>query len=137
MSNDAPHNRKAKILLMDDDEVIRTAVRGLLENLGYKVETCGDGKQAIALYKKALQEESPFDAVVMDLNIPEGMGGTKAMKELLAIDPGVKGIVSSGFPNDSVMSDCREFGFSGVVEKPYKIEELDKILVRVIGEEFS
>jgi len=137
MNNDAPRNRKAKILLMDDDEVIRTAVRGLLENFGYEVKTCRDGKQAIALYKKALQEESPFDAVVMDLNIPEGMGGTKAMKELIAIDPGVKGIVSSGFPNDSVMSDCREFGFSGVVEKPYKIEELDKVLVRIIGEKSS
>ncbi len=137
MSNNAAPSRKAKILLMDDDEVIRTAVRGLLENFGYEVKTCGDGQQAIELYKKALQEESPFDAVVMDLNIPEGMGGTKAMKELLAIDPDAKGVVSSGFPNDSVMSDYRKFGFSGIVEKPYKIEELDKVLVRIISERSS
>ncbi len=119
---------------MDDDEVIRSAVQGLLINLGYNIETCRDGMQAVDLYKKALQEEYPYDAVVMDLNIPDGMGGKKAMEELLRIDPQAKGIISSGFLNDSVMSDCLKFGFSAIIEKPYKIEELEKILIQIMGD---
>ncbi len=123
---------KGKILLMDDDEVIRTAVQGLLSSLTYEVESCKDGWQALQVYKKAMEEECPFDAVVMDLNIPDGMGGVKAMEELLVIDPEAKGIISSGFSNDSVMSEYEKYGFRGVVEKPYKIEELDKMLREII-----
>ncbi len=135
MNSDAGSSKKGKILLMDDDEVIRTAVKGLLENVGWAVATCSDGQQAIDIYTKALQEQEPFDAVIMDLHIPDGMSGTTAMEQLLAVDPDTKGIVSSGFPNDSVMSDYRKFGFSGSVEKPYKIQELDKVLLSIINPE--
>lgn len=134
MAQNKDGTNKGKILLMDDDEVILTAITGLLINLGYEIETCKDGWQALTLYKKAIEDSNPFDAVVMDLNIPDSMGGKKAMEELLHIDPLVKGIVSSGFPNHSVMSDYRRFGFCGAVEKPYKIEELDKVLTQVISE---
>ncbi len=124
--------QKGKILLMDDDEVIRSAVQGLLSNLQYEVESCKEGWQALQMYKKAMAEKCPFDAVVMDLNIPDGMGGVKAMEELLVIDPQAKGIVSSGFSNDSVMSEYKKYGFCGVVEKPDKIEELDSVLREII-----
>ena len=134
MAQNKDGTKKRKVLLMDDDEIILSAINGLLVNLGYNIETCRDGWQAISLYEKALKDNNPFDAVVMDLNIPDSMGGKKAMEELLHIDPHAKGIVSSGFPNDSVMSDYRKHGFSGAVEKPYKIEELDKVLTQVISE---
>jgi CheY-like chemotaxis protein len=128
-----PLNRKGKVLLMDDDAVIRFAVCNLLDGLGYETAACKDGNEVVALYKQALEEDSPFDVAILDLHVPEGMGGKKAMKELLALDPGAKGVISSGFPNDAVMKDYMQFGFSGAVEKPYKIEDLDVLLTGIIS----
>ena len=133
MTRDTPRRIKGKLLLMDDDPVIRTAVQGLLENAGYTVTTCKDGLEAIACYKEALKQGKPFHVVIMDLNIPDGMGGLKAMTELRAIDPEVIGIVSSGYPNESVMTDYKKHGFKCMIEKPYKIEELDEMLEQVIS----
>ena len=70
----------------------------------------------------------------MDLTTPGGMGGKEAIRELLKIDPEVKAIVSSGYSNDPIMSDCKKYGFVGVVAKPYKISELGKTLKEIILE---
>lgn len=71
----------------------------------------------------------------MDLTIPGGMGGEKAIKKLIKIDPGIKAIVSSGYSDDPVMSSFREYGFSGVLLKPYIIQELSEVLHKVMYEE--
>ena len=128
-----PVNHKGRVLLMDDDEVIRSAMGNLLKCLGYKVETCEEGWEVLNMYEKSLKENNPFDAVVLDLKVSDGLGGEKTMKKLLDIDPKVKGIVSSGFLGESLLSDYQKLGFVGMVEKPYKIEKLDEIIVRVIS----
>ena len=122
-----------KVLIMDDDEVIRSAIGNLLVNIGYEVETCGDGWEVLKVYEKALRENSPFDAVILDIIVSDGLGGKKTMQKLLDIDPEVKGVVSSGFSGEFNMSEYQKYGFINVIEKPYKIEKLDEILVHIIG----
>ncbi len=124
---------KGKILLMDDDATIRVSIAKLLEAFGYEVEVCSEGWGVLGLYEKAKQENRPFDAVILDLKVTEGLGGEKTMEQLLAIDPDAKGIVSSGFTGGSLMSQYRNLGFSGIIEKPYRIEKLDALLAQVIG----
>jgi DNA-binding NtrC family response regulator len=124
---------KGKILLMDDDETIRSSITKLLEAFGYKVETCSEGWGVLRLYEKALKENSRFDAVILDLKVTEGLGGKKTIKELLAIDPDVKGIISTGFTSNSLIGNYQEYGFAGIIEKPYRIEKLDELLMQVIG----
>ncbi len=123
---------KGKILIMDDEEFIRKVAGEMLKSLGYSVEFAIDGAEAIEQYEKALKSAEPFAAVIMDLTIPGGMGGKEAVKKILEIDPNAKAIVSSGYSNDPIMSDCKKYGFVDVIAKPYKISELGKILKEII-----
>ncbi len=92
------------------------------------MELTNDGKEAIKRYAEAKEAGQPFDAVILDLTVPGGVGGRKAIKKLLEIDPNVKAIVSSGYSADPIMSNYKEYGFSAVVAKPYNIAELEKTL---------
>lgn len=122
-----------RILIMDDQEMIRDAAGEILKNLGYEVETCIDGAEAVELFRQAKESGHPFDAVIMDLTVPGGMGGMEAMGKLIELDPEVRAIVSSGYSNDPVMSNFREYGFREVIVKPYKISEVSKKLRRVLS----
>jgi len=124
-----------RLLIMDDDEAVRSAAAELLETIGYEVGTAADGSEAITLYTSAMEEGRPFDAVVLDLTVPEGVGGRETMTRLLAIDPEVRAIVSSGYSTDPVMANYREHGFSGVAVKPYRLADLAKTLRLAIDRE--
>ncbi|MEW5767580.1 MAG: response regulator [bacterium] len=119
---------QGRILLMDDEEDLRDTAAQMFEAIGYKVETASDGEEAIEMYKEAKSTGEGFDVVIMDLTIPGGMGGREAVKRLLQIDPDVHVIVSSGYSTDPIMADFRKYGFGGVLVKPFKINELSKIL---------
>jgi len=121
-----------KILVMDDEEIIRTLTKHILNHLGYDAEFARDGKEAIDLYRNALIGGKPFNAVVLDLTIRGGMGGKETIKELRKIDPNVKGIVSSGYSQDPVMANFRDFGFCGVIAKPYTVDEMGEKLIKVL-----
>jgi PAS domain S-box-containing protein len=121
-----------KILVMDDDEMLRRSIGSNLEDFGNEVAEASDGNEAIMLYKKALKAGKPFDVVIMDLTIPGGMGGKEATQKLLKIDPGVKAIVSSGYSNDQIISNYTGHGFCGFISKPYKIEDLRNVINRVM-----
>jgi PAS domain S-box-containing protein len=124
-------NGYGRILVMDDEEMIRDISETMLRHMGYQVEVCVDGEEAIELYRKAMKEEQPYDAVIMDLTIPGGMGGKEAIEKIMAIDPTVKAIVSSGYANDPIMASFRRYGFIGVVPKPYSMDELSAVLQEV------
>ena len=123
---------EGKILVMDDEQMIRDLAGEILGHLGYEVEFAQDGDEAVALYKTGLKIARPFDAVILDLTVRGGMGGKEAIQKLIDIDPDVKGIVSSGYSDDPGMTDFRKYGFSGVVAKPYTLEELGEKLSRVL-----
>ena len=122
------------VLIVDDEEIIRDVASKILVNRGYRVECAQDGQMALVLYAKAQKSGSPYDAVIMDLTIPGGMGGKETIKKLLEIDPRAKVIVSSGYSNDPIMAKYREYGFRGVVSKPYTVEKLSDTIRRVITE---
>jgi PAS domain S-box-containing protein len=120
-----------RVLIMDDDPLLRTTLGSLLEFLGYDVVPSAEGQEAINLYRAGHQQGFPFDLVIMDLTIPGGMGGREAVKILRDIEPAVQVIVSSGFSDDPIMSRFAENGFSGVLTKPYRLEDLEKVLSRI------
>jgi len=123
---------QGKILIMDDDEDILNIAGEMLSTLGYEVEYAKNGVEAIDKYKKMLEQNNPFDLVIMDLTIPGGMGGKDAIKGLLALDRHVKAIVSSGYSDDPIMGNHTEYGFVGVALKPYKLNELSEIVQKAI-----
>lgn len=117
-----------RILVMDDEDQLREIVAEMLKYLGYKADLAADGTEAVALYIKAREAGKPYDAVIIDLTIPGGMGGKEAIEKLRQYDPQVKAIVSSGYSNDPIMAEYRKYGFSGVAAKPFEIADLSKIL---------
>ena len=119
-----------RVLVMDDEADILMLVREMLELMGYEVEVARDGAEALQRYMAS--KRRPFSAVIMDLTVPEGMGGKEAIRRLTELDPGVKALVSSGYSYDPVMANFREYGFSGVIPKPYVMEELGRVLEEVI-----
>jgi nitrogen-specific signal transduction histidine kinase/CheY-like chemotaxis protein len=125
---ESSHAGSGRILVMDDEEIIREVATAILEHLNYSAVVCCAGREAIELYQQAIATKMPFAAVIMDLTIPGGMGGEETMKKLLEIDKGVVGIVSSGYCNDPILSSYRDYGFSGIVGKPYSLDELGKVL---------
>lgn len=123
-----------RILLMDDDETVRRAISRMLTHLGHEVRAACDGAEAVAFYKEAMEKECPFDAVIMDLTVPGGMGGREAMEKLLAMDPKCRAIVSSGYSSEQVAAEHREFGFRAALSKPYRMNELRDTLNRILRE---
>lgn len=123
---------KRRVLLMDDEQMILDIVSRMLIHLGYDVVICTDGSQAIAAFSKAKSAGKPFDAVLMDLVIPNGVGGQDAVHTIRKIDPTAKVIASSGHLEHPVMIDHKKFGFSAVLEKPYKLERLQQVIDAVI-----
>ncbi len=121
-----------KILVLDDDELLLRVVGTMLEALGYEAEFALDGEECVLKYKEARQAGQPFDAVIMDLIVPGGMGGREAMQRLLEIDPHTKGIVTSGYSNNSILTDFSSYGFSGVIAKPYRFSALSKQLQQIL-----
>ncbi|MFQ5329337.1 MAG: response regulator [Thermodesulfobacteriota bacterium] len=121
-----------RILIMDDEEVVREVAGEILASLGYCVDFAGNGSEAIALYREAKDRGQPYELIIMDLTIPGGMGGEKAIEKLRAIDHDVKAIVSSGYSSDPIMANFTEYGFSGVLTKPYKISEMSKLVKEII-----
>jgi len=128
-----PVGGKAKILFMDDDKMVRTMANEMLSHYGYEVFLAQDGQEAITLYRELLKDGAHIDLVIMDLTVPGGMGGKEAIKEIIAANPQVKAIVSSGYSNNPIMANYGEYGFSAAVSKPYRQEELIKVINRIIG----
>ncbi len=124
---------KGRVLVMDDEEMVRDVSREMLDLLGYEAECVADGKEAVEFFMKAKEEGRPFDAVILDLTVPGGMGGVETVERLLEIDPGVRAIVSSGYSRDPIMSDYKKYGFRSVMAKPYRVAEFSRVVKGVLG----
>jgi PAS domain S-box-containing protein len=122
-----------RLLVMEDEEDIRDILGTMLVHLGYEVDFAYDGAVAIELYQQAQEAGHPFAATIMDLTIPGGLGGREAIHQLKALDPNVVALVSSGYSNDPVIATPEQFGFKGVVAKPYNLSDLGKALDKALG----
>ena len=126
---------RGRVLIMDDEESVRQVAGKMLSMLGYEVAFARDGREALEAWRRARQESRPFDLAIMDLTVPGGMGGREAMRNLLAMDPAARAIVSSGYSDDPVMASFREHGFSDVLAKPYRVADLSRVLSALLGTE--
>ena len=123
---------KGRVLVMDDEKMVIKITGHILHRLGYDASFSKDGTQAVEMYKKAMELQNPFDAVILDLTVRGGMGGKEAIKRLIKIDPKIKAIVSSGYSNSPVMTSYKDYGFIGAIAKPYNINELSKKLNEIL-----
>ncbi len=130
---DEPLEGSGRVLIVDDEEAIRALVEFTLTELGYEVVGAEAALLGIDLYKESLAENRRFDLVILDLTLPGGMGGKEALKRLIDIDPTVNAIVSSGYAMDATMSRHEDFGFRGVIAKPYEASELGRTVRKVIA----
>jgi CheY-like chemotaxis protein len=123
---------KGRILVMDDEEEIQEVLGAMLQHLGFDVDFASDGNIAMQNYAQALDNGSPYSATILDLTIPGGMGGKEALRQIKSLHPEATVIVSSGYSNDPVLARFHEFGFSGVIAKPYNLIDLSKVLSQVL-----
>ncbi|MBI5101776.1 MAG: PAS domain S-box protein [Nitrospirae bacterium] len=121
-------SRKARILLMDDEQMVRTVAREMLAALGHDVVSTEDGRKAIDLFRQEREAGRPFDLVILDLTVKGGMGGEEAIARIRDIDPNVRAVVSSGYSDNPVVADYHKYGFSAVLSKPYSIDALEDCL---------
>jgi two-component system, cell cycle sensor histidine kinase and response regulator CckA len=123
---------RTRILIMDDEEIVRVVSRDIIDYLGYDSDFATNGFEAVKKYSKGIEENRPFAAVILDLIIPGGMGGVEAIKTLKSIDPDVRAILMSGYSEDPVMSSYEEHGFRWAIKKPFKIVDLQNALEFVL-----
>ena len=121
-----------RILLMDDDRVVRRTAGAMLERLGCEVVHAENGARVMSLYEEALDDGRRFDAVLMDLTVPGGMGGQEAVLRLRAIDENAVAVVYSGYSTDPVLAEYSDYGFDGRLSKPFRIRELAAVLEEVL-----
>jgi PAS domain S-box-containing protein len=123
-----------RVLVMDDDSAVRSVVTQLLKNSGYSVVCTSSGEESIKAYGDAMQSGNPFDVVVMDLTVPGGMGGKETVGKIREMDPKAKVIVSSGYSNDPVMANYKDFGFCGIIAKPFNIDEFLNVIKKAVSD---
>ena len=131
-SDDTVSLKNGRILVMDDEIGIRTMVGKMLGLIGHEVATAANGEEALKIYEEALKSGNRFDAVILDLTVPGGMGGKDAVVKLAEIDPDVTAIVSSGYSEDPVCHEPEKYGFKAVMSKPYMMQELKSTLQKVM-----
>ena len=123
---------RRRVLVMDDEASIRTLTANMLEFLGYEAHVVSGGTVAIQRVKEAIETGAPYDAVLLDLVVPGDLGGKDAIERLCDIDPAIRAILISGYAQDSIMLDHREYGFAAAMTKPYTLQELQATLDSVL-----
>ncbi len=121
------------ILVMDDDYDILELFQLKLEMLGYKTVIARSGEEALDLYRVSLQNGKSIAAMIVDLNIPGGMGGKELAEKVLALDKNARIIVASGSSGSSEMVNFKDYGFSGVLEKTANTEKVRQVIEHVLS----
>ncbi len=124
----AATTKTLKVLLMDDEDVVRSVAKEMIAALGHEVEAAEDGNRAIELFRQARDKGRPFDLIILDLTVKGGMGGEEAIAKILEIDPKIRAVVSSGYADSTIVANYRNYGFSAILNKPYKLASLKDCL---------
>ena len=120
-----------RVLVMDDDERIRSIAGAVLGSLGYSCDLARDGEEALMLYRRYFEIGRPHDAVILDLTVSKGAGGEAIFPSLQALDPDVRAIIASD--DEKAARRCVEQGFCGWLSKPFRPADLGRVLKTVIG----
>lgn len=132
-SGDGIPRGHGRVLVLDDEPLVRSVATQILGHLGYEAVAVADGREAVAHYRQARESGRPFDLVVLDLTVPGGVGGVETLDLLRRLDPEVRAVVSSGYSSDPIMADYPKHGFRGVVAKPYTVGEMGRMLREVLA----
>ena len=122
-----------KILVMDDEAALRQLLNRMLNHFGYDVELTSNGEEAVEAYRNAFESDAPFDIVIVDLVVSEGMGGMETVKQIRKFDKNVKVIIASGHLSDSIIDEIESGKFNGSLPKPFKMDELEAVLAKVLN----
>jgi CheY-like chemotaxis protein len=135
ISGDEPGTpiERARILVLEDDHQIRKLIAMTLRKDGHEVVETADGRDTIRCYREARESARPFDLVLSDLTIEDGLGGVETMQALRRMDPNVVAIVSSGYSDAPAMARPSDFGFTAVLPKPYPPKDLRQIVSQVLS----
>ena len=133
IESEPTHRTPQRILVMDDEHLLRETIHEMLTFMGYEVSQAENGEQALEHYREAQRNDSPFELVIMDLTIQGGLGGKDTIRKLLEIDPNVRAVVSSGYSNDPVLANFRQYGFVDVLQKPFDLNELNQVIGNALG----
>jgi len=128
-----PLTGQGRILIMDDESIVLDVLAEMLRKLGFEVASARDGGEAVEIYQIASNNGQPFEAVILDLTVPGGLGGKETLEFLKEINPQVKVIVSSGYSDSPIMADYEKYGVQGVITKPYRLPELSQLIHQVIS----
>jgi PAS domain S-box-containing protein len=122
------------ILIMDDEVQIRKVLGEMVQTCGYHFQAVSDGEEALNVFRQAQNSGDPFSAVILDLTIPGGLGGKEVIKDMLSLDPCLRAIVVSGYSNDPILANYKNYGFKGRVAKPFNLVDLSVTLDAVLRE---
>jgi len=127
-SPDELNSKKARVMFMDDEILISMTTGQILSRAGFDVSLAYNGAEAVDIYKRAISDENPFSLIILDLNVPGGMGGLETLRTILEINPAAKAIITSGYLNDDIMSNYNAYGFAAVLPKPFSTQDLIEIV---------
>ena len=122
-----------KILVMDDEAALRQLLNRMLNHFGYEVELASNGEEAVEAYRNAFKSDDPFDIIIVDLTVAEGMGGIETVEQIRKFDKNVKVIVASGHLSETMLDELKSEGFNGSLAKPFKMDELEAVLTKVLN----
>ncbi len=128
------HRGSGRILLMDDEDVVRDLGERLLQTLGYQATAVADGDQAIATFAAAREAGAGFDGVILDLTVSGGRGGKSTLDELRRLDPELRALVMSGYYNDPVLADPTAYGFRLALTKPFTLDQMGTALRELLDD---
>ncbi len=123
----------AKVLVMDDEPEVLEVVASFLEMMGCRADTSLEGNEALRLFEKSVLTGEPYDLLILDLTVPEGLDGKTVMKRIREKDKGILGIVSSGVSVLDQSEEYKEWGFNAVISKPYRIDALNRLICSLLG----
>ena len=121
-----------KILIMDDEQVVRESMDAMLAHHGFTTSLTSNGHEALRLFDESIEKKEPFSAMFLDLTIPGGIGGKEAIAEIRKKDTRIPVIVSSGYGEDPIISNPKYYGFTDSIKKPFTREELMRVLTKYI-----
>lgn len=117
-----------RVLVMDDEEMLREVAVSMLEEMGFQVLQAEEGGQAVKQYQQAMEQGAPLDLVLMDMTVPVGMDGIEAAQKILDMDANARIIICTGHAVDGVLSRYSGIPFSGAISKPYNYEGFSRAI---------